>query len=466
MAIYHCSIKIISRGKGKSAVAAAAYRAGELIKNEYDGIVHDYTHKGGVVHTEILLPGHAPAAYADRAVLWNAVEKVERYRTAQLAREIELALPVELTREQGIALAREYVRRQFVAAGMCADLCVHDKGDGNPHAHILLTMRPLEQDGSWGAKSRTVDGKKVTAVDWHGRDKVEQWRAAWAEAVNAELERRGIADRIDHRSFARQGVEQIPTVHLGVAASQMERKGVVTDRGRINREIEVSNKLLRQLKARISKLQSWLKSEAASTAPPSLADVIQDILSRHEQNGQSSRYGKIRDLKAAADMLNFLTANGIRDMAGLRDKVGELHERRMDFGGRLNRIDRRLKTLDEHLLQAGYYRQHREIFQQYQSIVGPKQREIFRNEHHAEIALYEAAKRYLDGVMNGRTSLPVKAWRDERGRLANERAVLNRKYASLKDEVQSVERVRRSAENIMREEMLRLQPTRENGIAM
>ncbi len=203
MAIYHCSIKIISRGKGKSAVAAAAYRAGEIIKNEYDGIVHDYTHKGGVAHTEILLPNHVPAAYQSRAVLWNAVEKVERYRTAQLAREIELALPMELTREQNISLARDYVRRHFVVAGMCADLCVHDKGDGNPHAHILLTMRPLEQDGTWGAKSYTEGGKKVPTTDWHDKAKAEEWRAAWAAAVNAELERQGIAERIDHRSFAR-----------------------------------------------------------------------------------------------------------------------------------------------------------------------------------------------------------------------------------------------------------------------
>ena len=122
MAIYHCSIKIISRGKGKSAVAAAAYRAGEKITNEFDGMTHDYTHKGGVVHTEILLPDHAPAAFSDRAVLWNEVEKIEKAKNAQLAREIEIALPRELTREQGISLVRGYVKRHFVAAGMCADV--------------------------------------------------------------------------------------------------------------------------------------------------------------------------------------------------------------------------------------------------------------------------------------------------------------------------------------------------------
>ena len=128
--IYHCNIKVISRGKGKSAVAAAAYRAGEKITNEFDGMTHDYTHKGGVVHTEILLPDHAPAEYTDRAVLWNEVEKIEKAKNAQLAREIEIALPRELTREQGISLVREYVKRHFVAAGMCADICLHDTGGG------------------------------------------------------------------------------------------------------------------------------------------------------------------------------------------------------------------------------------------------------------------------------------------------------------------------------------------------
>ncbi len=163
MAIYHCSIKIISRGKGKSAVAAAAYRAGVKIINQYDGIEHDYTRKGGIVHTEILLPENAPAEYADRAILWNAVEKIEKAKNSQLAREIELALPVELTREQNISLVREYVNQHFVAAGMCADICIHDKKDGNPHAHVMLTMRPFNEDKTWGAKQ-----KKDYIIDPHG----------------------------------------------------------------------------------------------------------------------------------------------------------------------------------------------------------------------------------------------------------------------------------------------------------
>jgi len=223
MAIYHLSIKIISRGKGKSAVAASAYRSGEKIKNEYDGIVHDFTRKGGIAHTEILLPQNAPQEFLDRGTLWNSVEKIEKSKNSQLAREIEIALPKELDREKQIELVREYVKENFVKVGMCADIALHDKDDGNPHAHILLTMRPLNEDTTWGAKS-----KKEYILDENG-----------------------IQDKVDHRSYQRQGIEQIPTIHLGVSATQMEKKGITTDRGNINREIKHQNKILKEIARRI-----------------------------------------------------------------------------------------------------------------------------------------------------------------------------------------------------------------------
>jgi len=191
VAIYHLSNKIISRGKGKSAVAEAAYRAGEKIRNEYDGIEHDYTRKGGVVHTAILLPDNAPAEYKDRAVLWNAVEKIEKAKNSQLALDIELALPVELTKEQNIFLVYEYVKRHFVSAGMCADIAIHDTGGGNPHAHVILTMRPFNEDKSWGDKQKkeyilnpqgeknydkkmkSYKCKSIPTTDWNEQDKAE-----------------------------------------------------------------------------------------------------------------------------------------------------------------------------------------------------------------------------------------------------------------------------------------------------
>ena len=156
MAIFHCPVQIIQRSKGKSAVAAAAYRSGEKLVNEWDGLIHDYTHKRGIVHREILLPAHAPPEFADRSTLWNSVEEIEKSSDAQLAREIEVALPVELSPAAQLALVRSYINDNFVAAGMCADFAIHDKGTGNPHAHIMLTMRPLKADGTWGAKCRKV----------------------------------------------------------------------------------------------------------------------------------------------------------------------------------------------------------------------------------------------------------------------------------------------------------------------
>lgn len=465
MAIYHCSIKIISRGKGRSAVAAAAYRAGEKITNEYDGQIHDYTRKGGVVHTEILLPDHAPASFTDRAVLWNAVENIEKAKNAQLAREIELALPVELTREQNISLVREYVNRHFVAAGMCADICIHDKNGGNPHAHIMLTMRPFEQSGEWGAKqkkeyildrdaNKIYDPKKrqykcksIPATDWNDQTRAEEWRAAWADCVNSALERGNHTERIDHRSYARQGIDQIPTVHLGVAAFQMEKRGIRTERGDLNREIEVTNQKLRQLKARIGKLRDWLKAEAANTEPPTLADYIQDILRRKAQAGKSDVSQSLYNLKDAANMLNFLTANNIMDMAGLDEKFSSMIGEQMDIQDKLKPIERRLATLKKHIEQADLYMKY-------------KGKKALTD---TEQALFTAAHSYLKDVMNGKTTLPTKAWKAEYAKLTAERKTLNQKYLALKDEVKGAEQIRKSVYSILRSEQRERQPHREQS---
>ena len=241
IAIYHCNISIVSRGKGKSAVAAAAYRSGEKLTNEWDGMTHDYTRKGGVVHTEIMLPPHAPPSFSDRSTLWNSVELYEKAGNAQLAREIDAALPIEVSREEQIRLVREYCSSQFVSRGMCVDYAIHDTGKGNPHCHIMLTMRPLDERGAWAAKSqkeydldengeriRLPSGRykthKVDLTGWNDKGNALLWRKAWADISNAYLERAGSPERIDHRSNAERGIGEIPTVHMGVAACQMEKR--------------------------------------------------------------------------------------------------------------------------------------------------------------------------------------------------------------------------------------------------
>jgi hypothetical protein len=503
MAIYHLSIKIISRGKGKPAIAAAAYRAAEKITSEYDGKTHDYSRKGGVVHTEILLPDQAPREYQDRAVLWNAVEKSEKNSNAQLSREIEISLPVELAMAQNISLARRYVNEQFVSAGMCADLCVHDKGDGNPHAHIMLTMRPIDESGAWAAKSRKeyiLDGdgerirlksgefksRKVSAVDWNEPTKAKEWRAAWATAVNAELERRNVETRIDHRSHERQGIEQIPTIHLGVAAAQMERKGIRTERGDINREIEFTNKQIRQLWARINHIKDWLKSEAENPTPPSLADIISDILSG---GGSKTRYTQIRDLKEAAKVLNILTNNNISTLPELREKVSDIYGRQLEMSDKFKPIDRRLKTLDEHIRHSENFKAYRGCKARYDRLyaeyrIAKNGARLFAernakkalenaNAYHeadrAEITLCEAAERYLQNVLQARFDPkklpPITKWKAEREKLNADMDGLRQEYSTLKDEIREVEIVRKAAEDIARQ-IDSPQKTRARGLGL
>jgi len=224
-----------------------------------------------------MLPDNAPAEFSDRAVLWNAVERVEKAKNSQLAREIEIALPVEISEMQNLSLVREYVKKNFVEHGMCADITIHDKNDGNPHAHVMLTMRPFNEDKTWGDKQKKVyilddNGDKIydpikrqykcgkeQTTDWNEQHKAEEWRESWADIQNQHLEKHGFDVRVDHRSFERQGKEEIPTIHLGVAAHQMEQRGIPTERGDINRAIKKANEAIQNINATILKLENELQ---------------------------------------------------------------------------------------------------------------------------------------------------------------------------------------------------------------
>ena len=207
MAIYHFSAKVIGRSSGHSSVAAAAYRAGVKLHDERTGTTHDYTRKKRVEPGEILAPENAPAFALDRATLWNAVEKTETRKDAQLAREIEFSLPMELRAPHQKRMAREFVRRHFVDRGMVADLAFHNIGQHNPHCHVLLTMRPLTAEG-FGGKERA----------WNAPALLVQWREAWAKHANAELARGNHEARIDHRTLAAQHAEaQAKGDRLGAA---------------------------------------------------------------------------------------------------------------------------------------------------------------------------------------------------------------------------------------------------------
>ena len=337
MAIYHLEAKVVSRGAGRSAVAASAYLSCSRLYNDYDGIQHDYTKKQGLVWQQVFLPEYAPQEWQDREKLWNAVEEVETAKDSRLAREFVVALPIELNREEQIALLQEFIREQFVSDGMCADAAIHDTDGHNPHAHILLTVRPLDEQGKWQYKTEKeylcmrngeergftaaefkaaqdegwekqypykVGKKKVYMVSseadaqglirtdkhpkstrygrqnpiserWNSEEQLTAWRAAWADVSNRCLERAGREERIDHRSNAARGLDEQPTIHEGVTARALERKGIIADRCEINRQIKVDNALLRELKAEIKKLTALV-----ARTVPAIAEGLEKLRSR------------------------------------------------------------------------------------------------------------------------------------------------------------------------------------------
>ena len=472
MAIYHLSIKIISRGKGKSAVAASAYRSGEKIKNEYDGIVHDFTRKRGIAHTEILLPQNAPQEFANHSVLWNSVEKIEKSKNSQLAREIEIALPQELDREKQIELVREYVKENFVKVGMCADIALHDKNDGNPHAHILLTMRPFNEDKRWGAKSKkeyildengekvklkngNYKTRKINTVDWNEQDKAEEWRKAWADITNKYLEENSIKEKVDHRSYQRQGIEQIPTIHLGVSASQMEKKGITTDRGNINREIRHQNKILREISRRIKALLNWIRGigkeekteneNTKSTLPPkeNLLSVFENLIHKNADNYNT-------DLEQYIESYQYLKEKDISSLSELKESISALRDKNYKTTRTIKdtekSIDDKIKLVD----QAEKYLKHKDTYKAYTKLKKSKQ-EDFYNEHTAEIILFESAKKYLKDHLGESKSLNVSKWKSEVTALKKEKDSLYSQIIELRKEVEQAESVRSCIEKLQQE---------------
>lgn len=336
MAIYHLEAKVVSRGTGRSAVAASAYLSCSNILNDYDGVRHDFTRKKGLVWQEVFLPEYAPPEWKDRGILWNAVEENEKTKDSRLAREFVPALPVELTPEQWQELLTDFIRNSFVADGMCADVAIHDPHPPghNPHAHIMVTVRPLDEQGRWQYKTEKeylcvrngeergftaaefkaaqVDGwekqyqykvgkKKVymtasaaeekgyervskypkstkygrqnpIAERWNSEEQLVLWRAAWADVTNRHLGRAGHKERIDHRSHAERGLDEQPTIHEGVVARALEKKGIVSDRCELNRQIKADNALLRELKATVKKLIQVVKASV-----PALAEAMESL---------------------------------------------------------------------------------------------------------------------------------------------------------------------------------------------
>jgi hypothetical protein len=307
MAIFYSKGNIISRSSGRSAVAALAYRRSEKMQSlahaayqrgeqiEGDVIIHDYTRKSGVMYSEIMLPENAPPEFMDSETLWNAVETSEKRKDAQLAREIIVALQREFNLEEQREVLRDYVEENFVSKGMIVDFSIHDKGDGNPHAHIMLTMREVTPEG-FGKKNR----------EWNNRKNIVDWRESWADVNNRMFVRKGLDERIDHRSYKEQGLDREPMIHLGYEAWALEKKGIKTDRGNHNREVQRRNaerearKETAQPEAEkaaqhLEKLEDKKPAQAMQTVEKQLNDektnqIVEKRTARHEEHQTIALY--------------------------------------------------------------------------------------------------------------------------------------------------------------------------------
>lgn len=376
MAIYHMEAKVISRGAGRSAVAAAAYMSCSQILNDYDGVQHDYTRKQGLVWQQIFLPEYAPAEWSDRGTLWNAVEENEKTKDSRLAREFVVALPIEMGKAEWEKLLTEFIQDNFVSDGMCADACIHDTDGHNPHAHIMVTVRPLAENGQWQYKTEKEylcvrDGEEMgftgtefkqaqkegwekqyqykvgrkkeymptsaaevagyervsktpkstrfgrqnpIAARWNSDEQFVLWRSAWADVTNRYLERVGAEARIDHRSHADRGILEQPTIHEGVTARVMEQQGFTADRCELNRQIKADNKLLWELRRAFEKI-----AKAVKNTVPAITEAMETL----RRNMLIFRY-QILHTKANQRSIKNTLADVIPVLRQYSDLVGQI----------------------------------------------------------------------------------------------------------------------------------------------
>lgn len=484
IALFHFHATQVKRSAGQSVVAAAAYRAGEKLYSDYYGEVADYTHKGGVVCSEILLPAHAPPEYADRQTLWNAVEKVERGKKAQLAYSFDIALQNEFTLEENVALARQFLSENFVSKGMIVDFAVHTpEKDGiqNPHFHVLCPIRPLKENGEWDAKQhreyvldehgdRIPDGKggfvfnAVSTTDWGKTVTLEAWRRAWSELCNAKFAEKNLECHIDHRSYERQGIEQIPTIHEGPAVRQMEKRGIQTEKANLNRWIRKANEMLRELKGKVISLIDWaaeVKAEITKPQAPTLADYLARYYDKRNAGAYSNK-AKTNNLKDYAATVNFLSGLGLSTLDSFEIYLDNKNAEIDALTSAMKAKDTRKAELKELLRMAGIYKDSKPVYDELNSIKFKKKREAFTASHDSELRQFYMAQRKLKSYFNEKGQLPMSHWKAELANLeAENRAAYERQYKPMREEVIRLLTIQSHINEVSRAEQQREQQTHE-----
>ena len=433
MPVPHLNIRIVQRSKGSSAVAGAAYQAGENLFSEYDQKSKDHRRKQPeVVYTEILLPANAPPEYADRATLWNSTEEAEKQWNAQLARRFVLALPREVPLEKCPQMLKEYCEEQFVSKGMCCDFAIHDPDPPghNPHCHIMLTMRAIDENGKWMPKSRKVydlDGNgeriklpsgrwkshKEDTVDWNEQYHAEEWRHGWEIVQNRYLEMSGSPERVDMRSYERQGLDIVPTVHMGAAVCALESKGIETNIGNLNRDIKAANRMMNAVRRTIKNLRSWIAEilEATKAAfteteadkkntSPTLTALLSSYLNlRKAERSEWSRYGQqkgtVDDLKAVSQAMNYLQNHELFTLEDLDAALQGVNEKGKSISAAMKKAEKRMQVITGIQRAVADFNTHKAVHDKYLKIGWKTRQAAFAESHRDELDSFNKAFRYL-----------------------------------------------------------------------
>lgn len=492
MACYHFTLKQVSRGKGASAVAKAAYHSGERLSDTYYGTVHDYTKKAGIVYKEIFLPPHAPERLKDRETLWNEVEQVEKNKRAQLANNFEIALMNEFSMEENILLVKAFVKEQFVTRGMIADVAIHDPPrkpgeEPNPHIHVMCPMRPLNEDGTWGVKQKKEivldeNGQPVigsngkpkeraySVTGWNSKETLQEYRKAWADMVNEFAELTNTPIRVDHRSLKEQGIDRLPTVHEGPEVRAMEKKGIRTTIGDLNRMIRYVNARIAQvrelfdwIKSRKQELEEKFEAAKSEIRSPNLANYLMDYYDKRNKNAEQFQYGtrkaKVTNLKQLAEITSYLEQEQIKTPAQLQERISSFSDR---FDQVRNEIAEQLsisKEYKERLRAWELYQKTKPVFDEYQTKHFLKEK--FRKEHQKEINTYRWANRYLKDYQDENGKVWPNRWKQSADSAKEKAEKLKPRKQELAAELQILKKIRSCIEEIEYDEAERLKFQKE-----
>lgn len=459
-------------------IAQAAYRAGEKLYGTYYGEISDFTRKRGVVMSEICLPDYAPKKYADRETLWNALEWTESGKKAQLAHSFDITLMNEFTMEENIELARAFVQEELVSRGMIVDYAIHDpvRKEGeepNPHIHILVPIRPVKEDGSWGNKEKKVPvvdpegnpvldkhGKQayraVSTTGWSSKEMLIYLRKNWADRCNEKFKEKGLSVRVDERSFKDRGIDKIPMIHEGPHVRAMEAKGIRTALGDLNRLIQQFN----QMAIEIQVLQSWiadkiarLKRQMYYTQKPTIVEYLQQYYEERNQVAKTYQYGSQKamntNLKKLAETIAFLAEEKVDTPEQLERRIQKLSDRQNTLLEDMRETNVLIYKMQELTKAWDDYQRLGPIYQEYQKKYFGKEK--FRKEHMKELNLYYRSKRIILENRSAEGKVPLTRWKQTLEHANQKKTELELQRKEILEELRPLQKVQKSINQVMQE---------------